>query len=210
MAELEQKEFQKRQIAFKISIADIINGNFVKDNFSAGYINLNELTISRVNIIGTVVYKLEHESNPVIIIDDGTGKISLRSFENNAPFSKIDVGDAALVIGRVREFNGERYIMQEILKKVNDIDWLNLRKLELKNNNYHNEITKTSEDVPSDVVDFNEEIFTLIRKLDDGNGALTEDVIKNSNKSGAENIINKLMENGDIFEIKPGKIKVLE
>ena len=26
----------------------------------------------------------------------------------------------------------------------------------------------------------------------------------------AESIINKLLENGDIFEIKPGKLKVLE
>ena len=210
MPELEQKEFQKRQIAYKISIADILKSNFVKDNFSVGYIKLNGLNISRVNVIGTVVYKIEKDTNPIIFLDDGTGKISLRSFESNYFFSKIDVGDVALVIGRVREFNGEIYIMQEILKKVDNVDWLNLRKLELKNINYHDEDLKNSDANSADAVDFNEEIFSLIRKLDDGNGAITDDVIKNSNKSDAEKIINKLLENGDIFEIKPGKIKVLE
>ena len=52
--------------------------------------------------------------------------------------------------------------------------------------------------------------YSLIKKLDKGEGVTFEDVIKNSATSKAETIITKLLENGDVFEIKPGKLKVLE
>ena len=110
MPELEQKSFQ-RQVAYKIRISDILNGSFIKDEISAGYIKLNDANVSRVNIIATVVYKAEQPSTSNALIDDGTGKILLRSFENSRIFSKADVGDAVLLIGKIREFNNERYIV---------------------------------------------------------------------------------------------------
>ena len=50
----------------------------------------------------------------------------------------------------------------------------------------------------------------MIKKLDEGDGVLIDDVIKSSKIGDAEEIINRLLENGDIFEIKPGKLKILE
>ena len=55
-----------------------------------------------------------------------------------------------------------------------------------------------------------EDIFLLIKKLDKGDGVAVENIINNFNNDQTENIINQLLENGDIFEIKPGKLKVLE
>ena len=213
MPELEQKSFQKRQVAHKVRIVSLLNGKFIKDELSAGYIRFNDLNISRVNIIAAVVYKSGPENNYTnAFVDDGTGKILLRSFENNDTFSKIDVGDVILVIGRIREFNNEKYIIPEIVKKIDNIDWVNVRKLEINNIS----IAETGEEKniipPSDATDLGiyEKIYLLIKKLDNGEGAVIEEVIKNFGSDDVENKINKLLENGDIFEIKPGRLKVLE
>src|SRR3989338_6905989 len=132
MPELEQKTFQKRQVAYKIRVSDILNVNLEKEEFS-GNIRLSNTNVSRVNIIATVIYKSEEFNYSSAVVDDGTGKIQLRIFENNAYFSKADVGDAVLVIGKIREFSNEKYIMPEIFKKIDDSKWADVRKLELKN-----------------------------------------------------------------------------
>ena len=213
MPETEQKTFQKRQIAYKVRISDILNCSFVKNDISAGYVKLNDLNVSRINIIATVVYKPEHPSSYAsAVIDDGTGKILLRSFESNYLFSKVDVGDIILVIGKIREYNNEKYVLPEILKKINNSKWINLRTMELNNiKNPEKEIIK-NKSVAVEKVDHdnNDGVYLIIKKLDNGDGVSVDEVINNSNCSNAEEIINKLLENGDVFEIKPGKLKVLE
>ena len=214
MPEAEQKIFQKRQVAYKVRISDLLNGIFAKDDASAGYIKLGDMNISRVNIISNVVYKSEQEQNfSGCIIDDGTGKILLRAFENSSLFSKIDVGDFVLVIGKIREYNNERYIIPEIIKKLDDSAWMNFRKLEINNLpaiqkiEDSNEKPESVEDFASDKFDL---LYSLIKNLDTGEGAPIEEIIKSSGTKDAEDVVNKLLENGDIFEIKPGRVKVLE
>lgn len=205
MSELQQK---KRQIAYKVLIFNILNGIFSKDELYVGYIKLNNKNISRVNLIATVVDKAEYSSYSSIMIDDGTGRIPLRTIENNQFFSKIDVSDVVLVIGRIREFNNERYVMPEVIKKINS-SWLNVRRFEQSQSFDNKIIEHTTEETNTDS-NINETIYLLIKKMDAGDGVAIDDVIKNSNNSEAERIICKLLENGDIFEIKPGKLKVLE
>ena len=207
------QEIQKfqRQVAYKLRILDILDSKFAKDEISAGYIKLNDLNVSRVNIVCTLIYKQEETgSYSSAIIDDGTGRISLRSFEADA-FSKLDVGDVVIVIGRIREFNNEKYIISEITKKLDNMEWLNLRKMELKNFNVAKNINENKEvDNKAQAIASVDEVYTLIRKLDNGEGVAVEEVIKSSNNAQAEQIINRLLENGDVFEIKPGKLKILE
>lgn len=203
MPELEQKQFQ-RQVAYKVRVSDILNASFSKDDLSAGYIRLNSTNVSRINLIGTLVYKSEERNYSSCIIDDGSGKISLRAFGNPNAFSKIDVGGFVLVIGKIREFGNEKYIMPELLKRI-EIGWMNLRKAEL-NNKIVYEDKETEESITSN----NNEIYCLIKNLDKGDGVSFEDIIKNSATDKAEIIITKLLENGDVFEVKPGKLKVLE
>ena len=212
MPDLEQKSFQKRQVACKVWISDILNSNFMKDETSAGYIKINDAVVSRVNLIATVVYKADQEQNlGSVMIDDGTGKILLKSFENFAPFSKVDVGDMVMVVGRIREFSSEKYLMPEILKKLNDNNWMAVRKLELKNHLLVEQKEEKIGDTNVDIsVNTGEQVYILIKKLDTGDGADIDEVIKNSNLNDAESIVNRLLENGDIFEIKPGRVKVLE
>ena len=230
MPGLEQKQPKstKRQVAAKVSINGLINGTYVKaEGWLPNFVRLEDgKQISRVNIIGTIVFKSNEESGNYqnSIIDDGSAKISLRSFEEDQ-LNKFDIGDAILVIGRPREFNNEMYIIPEILKKIQNQTWMQVRRLELDNNinknvkietinNDEKENVSTNdiddkkiEDVPTLDLDI---IYELIKKLDSGNGVSVEKVIKNSNNKDIENKVNKLLENGDIFELKPGVLKVLE
>lgn len=212
MPELEQKTFQKRQVACKARISDILSSDFMKNEMSAGFIKINDVIVSRVNLMATVVYKSEQEqSSNNLMIDDGTGKIVLKSFETFAPFSQVDIGDLVLVIGKIREFNNEKYIIPEILKKLSNNLWISVRKLELKNDAIvEQEKGKIEEVIESKAPNSSENIYSLIRKTDSGDGADIDEVIKQSGLVDAESIINRLLENGDVFEIKPGRVKVLE
>lgn len=214
MSDTEQKSFQKRQIAFKVRISDLLNGFFEKDEASAGFIRLGNFNVSRVNIISALVYKSGQDQNfPSGIIDDGTGKILLRAFENGNLFSKVDVGDLVLVIGRIREYNGERYIIPEIIRKLDNQLWTAVRKLEIEIIGYPQQSKQANEPqkVPVQAVSGSYDVlYSLIKKLDNGEGVAIDEVIKDSKTEDAEHIINRLLENGDIFEIKPGRIKVLE
>lgn len=212
MPELE-KSFQ-RQIAYKIKISDILNSSFAKDEISAGHIKINNNAVSRVNVIATIVHMSGEGSNyKGAVVDDGTGNIMLRSFENQAIFSKVEVGDNVLFVGKIREFGNERYIIPEILKKISDIGWMHLRKIELKKSNApENKALGAASAAAAEeaTTNFNDGIYLLIKKLDVGDGVQIEEVIKNSSSNNTEEIINRLLENGDIFEITPGRIKVLE
>lgn len=195
MPELPQGSFQKRQIAHKLRISDI----------------LGECDVSRVNIIATLVYKSESPNYSSAIVDDGTGKILVSSFENSDKFAKTDVGDAVLVIGKIRKFNSERYIMPEIFKKINNIGWVDVRKFELENTSFSsNSKIVDSASIAEVPANANEEVYLLIKNLDKGDGAPIDDVVNNSNSAEAEAIINKLLEKGDVFEVNPGRLKILE
>ena len=213
----EQENFQ-RQVAFKLKVSDILNSDFVKDETSAGYVRLDGKPVYRVNIIATVVQKAEEGSKySSAVIDDGSGRISLRSFEDAKIFSKVDIGDVALVIGKIRNFNNENYILPEIIKKLENNIWMQVRQLELKNfpvieknpdgNENKNQPLENNVQIKQD---FGSDVYSMIKKLDSGDGALIDEVIKQSNKSDAEEIIKKMLLNGDVFEVKPGRLKVLE
>ena len=212
-----KKQSVKRQTAFKIRVKDILNSKYIKeDGWLPNYIEVNENKISRVNVIGTIVLKID-ENN--IVLDDGSGKITMRVFENDGFFKKIDIGDVILLIGRPREFGSEKYIMPEILKKIENPMWINVRKIELRLNN-KNLVTNFEGDRKEEVIqkgiigeiknDTCEKIFNLIKELDKGEGIDTMEILNNINDKDAEKIINKLLENGEIFETKPGRLRVLE
>lgn len=215
---------QKRQIAYKVRINDILKGEYVKEEgeWVPNYVKVGDKKISRINLIAIVVAKqnLENTNYQSLLIDDGSGKISIRSFEEGGTFNNIEVGDLVLVIGRPREYFNEKYIVSEILKKIEDPLWVEVRKLELEGKGEAKERIKNlgtesiikeyevkEEQIEDDV---NKRIFDLIKEIDKGQGADIQEIITKSNIDEAERIINRLLEEGEVFEIKSGKLKVLE
>ena len=213
----QEHQFQRRQTAYKVSIKDILNSRYIKnEGFTPNYIEVNTREISRVNIIGFVVQKSELSNYKILAIDDGTGKISARVFENSALLSEVNISDVVIIIGRPREFSSEKYILIEIIKKIDPV-WAKVRKLELRKNNDANNIPKNKNNLgkennpDNDVVDLGptNKVLKLIKELDKGNGVSIDDLSLNG-VTDLDKIIEMLLKEGDIFEIKPGKLKVLE
>ncbi len=198
----------KRQIAYKVRIKDIINGEYVKEEgWQPNYIKTSFGKISRVNILATVVAKNDNGS---FIIDDGSNKINARTFDNKK-LNGFDVGDIVSIIGRPREWNSQRYIMYEIVKKINDKRWIKVRTLELdrldKSEVEEERIIEADEKITENPY---EKILNLIKDTDLGDGASYEEVLVRSGIKEAEEILKSLLEQGEVFEIRPGKLKILE
>ena len=212
------EKFQKRQTAYKIRVKDILDSRYIKtEGFEPNYLEVDSQEISRVNIIGVVVEKSSQYNQGILTMEDGTGKVSARVFEDNVPLGSIAIGDIVLIIGRPREFSSEKYILIETIRKI-DPGWAKVRRLELKGGIVDNKASPKGNDISSnngssagDVVasSSTNEIVRLIKELDKGEGVSVDD-IPSKNLKGIDKIIDMLLKEGDIFEIKPGRLKVLE
>lgn len=229
---------QKRNIAIKVTISDIVNSEYKKeDGWTPNFIKTSRGEVTRVNIIGIVVSKEENNGVNSLMINDSTGTISLRSFEDNEMLKIPKIGQLVLVIGRPREYNNEKYIMAEIVKKIDDKLWMNVRKKELEieseideileKNSIINEHNKKVNEMPPIIkeseknqskkdelivtpqINHYEVVLGLIKSMDNGYGVSYEDIILTSKLKNAEDIIKSLIEEGEIFEIRPGILKVL-
>jgi len=214
----------QRQTAHIVSVNNVLSGNYIKESgWEPNYIDLG-IKISRINLIGIIVENIDEGSFRSMIIDDGTGTIFLRVFDKF--LENVNVGEIVKVIGRPREFNEDRFIVPEIIKKTNKI-WFNIRKLELEKIKYiipekiikekiiispeiNNNSTETSEIEESLDENPADSLINLIKSLDSGPGVLFEDIISKSKIPECEKFITKLLELGEIFEVRPGRYKVLE
>lgn len=218
------EEIQKRQVAYKVKISDIVNGEYVtQEGWNPNYVHAKGKKISRANIMGVVVSKSGDVEYPSMVIDDGSEKISIKSFEQNGVFKKIDIGSIIMVIGRPKKYGQEVYILPEIIKEMSK-EWLELRKKEL----VLTDKEETGEGVPEtrpegqeepvkapeeNIGESKEDVFDadmlieFIKKNDKGEGVDFKDMMQIDN---AEKLVKRLLEEGDIFEIKPGVYKVLD
>ncbi len=133
----ETKQPIKRLVAYKVAIADIMAGEYkAQEGFNPSRVETSwGLSVSRVHIIATVVnhYKSEDSKYAFITLDDGTGVVRSKAFQQDTKFlEKIKKGDIVDVIGRIREYNDERYIVPEVVRVVDDYNMITLRKLEVK------------------------------------------------------------------------------
>jgi len=235
-----------RHTAIKTTINEILLGDYVheEENNSNYLLTKHNKKIFRLNIMAVVVSKEILGTITNLSIDDGTGKIILRSFEEIKTVDDLNIGETILIIGRSRIYNQEKYISPEIIKTVDPL-WLKVRSLELKNLiertekiveeriteiNLENQIKPknqivremaTSEQVKAIEItaNLNEEVedvllpiqklSKLIFELDQGQGVLIEEIIEKSPLEKTEELIEKMLKNGDIFQNSPGKVKIL-
>ena len=65
-------------------------------------------------------------------------------------------------------------------------------------------------DVEEEQIGKDGDISSIVKSLDRGDGADFNEIIKKINKPEAEKLLNNLIKIGELFEIRPGKIKILE
>lgn len=209
------KEFS----ATKTGIARILTGRYVKeiDEEKQSHVLLEDGSkMYRANVLATIV-GIDEEDNS-LIVDDGTGKIRIKSFDEKFFFNKFSLGEVVLIIGKIREF-GEKYILPEIVKKITDKRWIDVRKKELNLVNHATIEIQNSKEENEEMIENNvedsrenktETILSVIRNLDEGEGADLDQVLIALSTTATEKDIEKLLGEGEIFQTRPGKIKVLD
>lgn len=190
----------------------------------------DRLKVSRVNVIGTITQAEQDGTIVRYALADASGMISLRSYETNE--LEASPGDLVIVIGRPRAYQDEIYLVPEIIRKVEPA-WAAYRKRQLElletersalepieitepeaPSEPRAESPRTETRAPEPVGDATdtERIYALIERIDSGDGADMSDVLSQAEKDGiaeAEKAIHHMLEMGDIFEIRAGKLKVL-
>jgi len=200
----------KRNIAFKLRIGNILMGKPVFDEERFSFLELGDKKIVRVNVIGNIVEKFDSEGEKrfsVLNLDDGSGQIKLRVFADDVEkFKNITQGQTVLVIGLLRSFNNEIYINPEIMKE-QDIKYLLIRKLETEKNKVQAEPIARDQ-----IIAVKDKILGAIKSAEDEGGIEIEKIIL-SLKDISPIIINqeiqKFLEEGIIFEPRPGKVRYL-
>ena len=112
---------KKRLVAKRVKIKDIIEGKYFKqEGFEPNYIITSYgLRISRISVVATVVdiYMNEDKTYGAVTFDDGTEIIRAKYFQDLTPIEDISVGDIVEVIGKVKKYNEEIYIVAEFVFK---------------------------------------------------------------------------------------------
>ncbi len=230
----------KRQIAKIVPIKSIKSGTYIeREGWEPNSVQTEFGEVSRINCIGIIieiskpVNVLEEQSQ--FVIDDGTETIEVRSFEKLQLSSQIDVGSTVLLIGKPRKYMDNMYIIPEIIKPLQK-EWIAYRKKqfaqlekipveELPKSEESQQIEKP-ETVKKTVVEpekeeseeesvtekSEENIIQTIDSLDEGSGVNIEIVISQvtGDEESLKEKINSLLLHGEIFEIKPGFLKVLK
>lgn len=194
----------RRITAKKVRIADIINGQYVKKDPGSFIISGSGEQLARVRVLGTVVDKFISPDSryATITLDDGTETIRCKSFINVKIFEKAAVGGVVDAFGKVKEYNGERYIAVEIVRPAS-AGFEMLRALELKK-----AALKQANAVQSKA-ELKSKILKLIEELDGGEGTDYQKLIKESGlaEESVDGAVAELLESGICFEPRPGKIK---
>ncbi len=206
----------QRQTAVKARIGSILSSQFVNSQDQPSHIILYGVPVGRVNIIGTVIQK---DATPTsVVLDDGERSIQLRPFDILPSLEQCTVGDLLLVIGRLRRFGNETYIVPEIAKKITDSMWVLVRQQELPTTSHTAlsisstspiQSTENYEPIATDVIPDEPKLVQLVQKFDKGDGADYEVVIAESGLMNASEQIQKLIMEGVVFMPKPGRLKVL-
>lgn len=132
MDEAPSQVIMKRQTAYKVWTKDIHSAQTQIDPTSGFPIFLlSGKAFVRVNIIGSIIDSFTSGNYGSFVLDDGSAQVRLKVWADDLYLlDGKGIGDLVLVVGRVAEFNGERYVRPEIIRSISQ-DWALFRRLEL-------------------------------------------------------------------------------
>lgn len=205
-----QEQQFKRNTAYKLRIGDLLVGKQVVNDEKFNFLELGSKKVVRVNLLGNIVDKYESDGERKYIfftLDDGSGQIKAKAFSDDSQkFKNFFQGQTVILIGTLRFWNNELYIAPEIIREMNP-RYLLLRKLETEKNRMQNTPVEKEQ-----IMAIKDRILDLIRGSEEKGGIeLTE--INSNFQNFSPAIINqeiqKLLEEGIVFEPRPGKVRYL-
>lgn len=202
----EEQQF-KRNIAFKMRIGDVLAGKVILDGERLKFLETQNRQVVRVNLIANITDKYIQDGEKkyaTITLDDASGQIRLKTFGDDIEkFAPLNQGDTILVIGLVRAWNNEIYITPEIIKK-KDPAYLLVRKLEIE---------KEQIKLPdkAQLLELKDKILKMVKDNEKDGGANIDQIILDLKETPdlINQEIKKLLEDGVVYEPRPGKIRYL-
>ena len=228
----------KRSTAYRIRLKNIVNSPYEKrEGFNPSVIKFNNLEISRVNVIASIVgkYLTDDQNYCAITLDDGSETIRVKNFGAEVGVIKeLNVGDIVRIIGKVKEYNEEKYIAGEISKVLNP-NWLIVNEIELSNQKQTETDSSTTDSINKAVEtktnsSENEEIISIssessdsessikqkilqyLKNNDNGTGVIMDQIMTSLDVSSEEvkDSLYELLKVGEIYEPKKGILKILD
>lgn len=201
----------KRNPAFKYRIGDLLLGKPQMNNEKFMFLELGDKKIVRVNLVGNIIDKYASEGEKKYLfftLDDGSGQIKLKVFGDDLnKFKEVEQGQTTIVIGTLKHWNNETYINPEIIRE-QDPKYLLVRKLEIES-----EKSKNSEPVTKiQIIALKDKLIEKIKNAEESGGFEIDKLIMELNEVSPLIInqeIKKLLEEGIIFEPRPGKVRYL-
>ncbi len=209
----EEQQF-KRHIAYKLRIGDILIGKPIVNEERFSFLEFGDKKIVRINVLGNIVDRYESEGGDerrkyvFLTLDDGSGQIRLKIFgDDYEKFKHVVQGQTVVVIGVLRNWNNETYVSPEIIREM-DPRYLLVRKLEIEKDKTINAKPVEKEQI----VAIKDKILELIKNSEENNGIEVDEITQKFHET-PQTIINqeiqKLLEEGIVFEPRPGKIRWL-
>lgn len=212
--------FTQRATAYKTMVRNVLSSEYVAKEGEGAHIILNGKQASRVRLLATIVNKFtnDEKKSGTLIIDDGTEVMSVRGWEGEYDtICKASVGALVDIVGRVRKYNDDIYVIPEVIKPV-EPDWLVLRKLELgRKTGDAPEITEENAEVKdgeeqkklSDNTALKNDIIELIKKKGTEGATIEELTELAGDRNKCVECMRSLIEDDMIFEPRAGRYKLL-
>jgi RPA family protein len=204
-----------RMVACKVRISDLSSGEWVKnEGMEPSYVVTKRgEKVGRARILATVMSKFISEDKEFasVVLDDGSSTIRMKNFKTVKPIEKVEEGHVIDAIGKMREYNGEVYMIPETIRKVDDPNMETLRMLEIE------KLGRQAASRPKETLleklpankatDLRNRIISLLKENKEGfeYSVLLEKLGISENE--AEPVINDLLSEGICYEPTPGKIK---
>ncbi len=206
-----KKGFPKIATAYKVYISDIVNGEIISTDFGKFLKTTQGIEAIRARLFGIVVNKFESETGDYVslTIDDGTETIRVKTWKKAIKLVEdVKTGDFADIVGRIREYEEEIYIVPEIVIKGRDSNWWLLRELELlKMRTLETNSANYTVEKEEDISEAKNIVLHLIRELDEGSGTHFSEIIKKAKNLKEEEVFSaviELLHEGNIYEPKSG------
>jgi RPA family protein len=122
---------RERLVAIRASVADIINGTYSEDD-GPKIVSPFGVELRRVVIIGVVINHYSGQSSfASVTIDDGTETIRAKAWgAESVALEKVAPNTLVMIVGKVRQYDNEVYIVPEIVRELTDSNYMTLHKLE--------------------------------------------------------------------------------
>ncbi len=201
-------EIRKRNVAYKLRIGDILKGVPMMDEGKFLFLELGDRKVVRVNLLANCVDKFVQEGEKQfgsLTVDDASGQLKLKVFgEDVTRVQDIMQGDTLQIVGNMREWNGEIYMIPEVVKKV-DARWLLVRKLEIQNARKDLPVSEKGD------MGLKNQILDKIKGAEKDGGIDREALVMDVEAApeGIEVEVKKLLEEGLVYEPRPGRLRYL-